>query len=65
MGRAISIVITNVIKKSSFGWEVGLRMTFVPLAVLMAFLFVTTTAAGLVPALLARKIDPKAFISFE
>jgi putative ABC transport system permease protein len=65
MGWAISIVITHVINKISFGWEVGLRMPFVPLAVLMALLFVTTTAAGLVPASLARKIDPKAFISFE
>jgi putative ABC transport system permease protein len=65
MGWAISIVITHVINKISFGWEVGLRMPFIPLAVLMVLLFVTTTAAGLVPASLARKIDPKAFISFE
>ncbi len=65
MGWAISMVITHVINKISFGWEVSLRIPFVPLAVLMALLFITTTAAGLVPAYLARKIDPKAFISFE
>ncbi len=65
MGWAISIVITHVINKISFGWEVALRAPLLTLAALMALLIVATTAAGLVPAYLARKIDPKAFISFE
>ena len=65
MGWAISIVITHVINKISFGWDVALRIPFVPLAALMALLIIATTAAVLVPAYLARKIDPKAFISFE
>jgi putative ABC transport system permease protein len=65
MGWAISIVITHVINKISFGWEVALRAPLFPLAVLMLLLIITTTAAGLLPAYLARRIDPKAFISFE
>ena len=65
MGSAISIVITHVINKISFGWEVNLRVPFLPISLLMALLFITTMLAGLVPAYLARKIDPKAFISFE
>jgi len=65
MGWAISVVITHVINKISFGWEVALRAPLLPLAAFMALLVIATTAAGLVPAYLARKIDPKAFISFE
>jgi putative ABC transport system permease protein len=65
MGTAISIVITHVINKISFGWEVSLRIPFLPISLLMALLFITTMLAGLVPSYLARKIDPKAFISFE
>ena len=65
MGSAISIVITHVINKISFGWEVSLRIPFLQISLLMALLFITTMLAGLVPSYLARKIDPKAFISFE
>ena len=65
MGTAISMVITHVINRISFGWEVSLRIPFMPLLFLMALLFITTMAAGLAPSYLARKIDPKAYISFE
>jgi putative ABC transport system permease protein len=65
MGWAISIVITHVINRISFGWEVALRAPLLTLAALTALLIIATTAAGLVPAYLARKVDPKAFISFE
>ncbi len=65
MGAVISIVITHVINKISFGWEVGFRLPFLPVSLLMALLFITTMLAGFVPFYLARKIDPKAFISFE
>jgi putative ABC transport system permease protein len=65
MGSAISVVITHVINKISFGWEVSARFPFLPLSILMLLLFITTTLAGLVPSYIARKIDPKAFISFE
>jgi putative ABC transport system permease protein len=65
MGAAISMVITHVINKISFGWEVPFQMPVLTLAVLISGLFVTTLLAGIVPFLIARKIDPKQFISFE
>lgn len=65
MGSAISIVITHVINKISFGWEVSFRSPFLPISLLMVLLFLATLLAGLVPFYLARKINPKAFISFE
>lgn len=65
MGAAIGLVITRVINKISFGWEVGLSFPVPLLLALMALLFATTLLAGLVPSYLARKIDPRAFISFE
>jgi len=65
MGSAISIVITHVINRISFGWEVSLQFPFFPLALLMALLFSITVAAGLVPSYIAKRIDPKAFISYE
>jgi putative ABC transport system permease protein len=65
MGSAISIVITHVINRISFGWEVTVRMPVLTVSLLLALLFVTTLTAGLVPSYLARKIDPKAFISSE
>jgi putative ABC transport system permease protein len=65
MGWAISLVITHVINKISFGWEVAFRMPFQQLSLLMLLLFLATLLAGFAPATIARKIDPKAFISFE
>jgi putative ABC transport system permease protein len=65
MGSGISIVITHVINRISFGWDVSVRMPVPSVALLLSLLFVTTLFAGLVPSYLARKIDPKAFISYE
>ncbi len=65
MGSVISVVITHVINRISFGWEVSVRMPVLSVLLLMALLFITTLAAGLVPSYFARKIDPKAFISYE
>jgi putative ABC transport system permease protein len=65
MGSLISIVITHVINRISFGWEVSVRMPVLTVFLLMALLFGTTLLAGLVPSYFARKIDPKAFISYE
>ena len=65
MGSVISIVITHVINRISFGWDVSVRMPVPTVALLLSLLFVTTLFAGLVPSYLARKIDPKAFISYE
>jgi len=65
MGSIISIVITHVINRISFGWEVSVRMPVLTVLLLMTLLLVTTLSAGLVPSYFARKIDPKAFISYE
>jgi putative ABC transport system permease protein len=65
MGPAISIVIIHVINKISFGWEVDLRLPLGYLASLTVVLFLTTLAAGIIPAKAAQRIDPKKFISFE
>ena len=65
MGAFISIVITHVINRISFGWEVSVRMPVLTVILLMALLFVTTLTASLVPSYFVRKLDPKAFISYE
>jgi putative ABC transport system permease protein len=65
MGPAISMVIIHVINKISFGWEVSLHMPLGYLSLLTVILFLTTLAAGIIPAKVAKKIDPKSFISFE
>jgi putative ABC transport system permease protein len=65
MGSCISIVITHVINRISFGWDVSVRMPVPSIILLLSMLFVTTLFAGFVPSYLARKIDPKAFISYE
>jgi putative ABC transport system permease protein len=65
MGSAISIVITHVINRISFGWEVSVRVPILNVFLLMTLLFVTTLSASIVPSYFARKIDPRAFISYE
>lgn len=65
MGSVISIVITHVTNKISFGWEVSFQVPLITVSLLMAFLLITTVFAGIVPFSLARRIDPKAYISFE
>ena len=65
MGTAISIVITHVINRISFGWEVSVRMPIFNIILLMLMLFICTLAASFVPFYLARKLDAKAFISDE
>ncbi len=65
MGPFISAVITHVINKISFGWEVRMVIPLGLLALLTAILFVATLLAGMVPSRATRKLDPKAFISYE
>ncbi len=65
MGPIISMVIIHVINRLSFGWDVSFEVPLIPLAMLTALLFVTCLSAGFLPSKVARKIDPKAFISFE
>lgn len=65
LGPAMSIIFIQVINKISFGWEIHLRVPFLYLSLVTAALFLTTLFAGLLPLRVARKIDPKRFISFE
>lgn len=65
MGPVIGAVVVHVINKISFGWEVALRIPHLSIALLMLVLFAAVMTAAVIPSLTARKIDPKAFISFE
>jgi len=65
MGPMMSVIFIEVINKISFGWEIHFRIPVLYLALVTAVLFLVTLSAGLVPLKVARKIDPKRFISFE
>lgn len=65
MGPIMSVIFIYVVNKISFGWHIGFHVPYLYLAVVLSLLFLTTLAAGLLPAKVAQKIDPKRFISFE
>ena len=65
MGFIMSVIFINVINRISFGWEIHFFIPAGYLGTVAILLFLTTLAAGLVPSTVARKIDPKRFISFE
>jgi ABC-type antimicrobial peptide transport system permease subunit len=65
MGLLMSVIFITVINKISFGWEIQFRIPYLYLSGVTAVLFLTTLMAGLIPARVARRIDPKRFISFE
>ncbi len=65
LGSAMSIILIRVVNKISFGWEIHFRFPLIPLFLISGLLFVTTLGAGLIPARVAKRIDPKRFISFE
>jgi putative ABC transport system permease protein len=65
MGLIMSVIFVNVINKISFGWEIHFSIPAGYLAIVAVLLFLTTLFAGLIPSKVARKIDPKRFISFE
>jgi len=65
IGPVMSIIFIEVVNKISFGWEIHFRLPVFYLSLLCAGLFLTTLIAGLIPMQVARKIDPKRFISFE
>lgn len=65
MGLLMSIIFINVINKISFGWEIHFFIPVSYLAGVAVLLFFATLCAGLIPSKIARKIDPKRFISFE
>ncbi len=65
MGPMLSIIFIEVINKISFGWEITFRLPLLYLLAVTVFLFITILSAGIIPSKVARKIDPKRFISFE
>ena len=65
LGWAMSLIFINVINKISFGWEIHFRPPFLYLFIVCGILFLTTLMAGLIPSRVARKTDPKRFVSFE
>lgn len=65
IGPVMSGIFILVINKISFGWEIRPGIPVLYLAAVILVLLITTLAAGLLPAAVARRIDPKRFISFE
>lgn len=65
LGLLMSIILIKVVNTLSFGWEIRFTAPLHLLAVLSALIFVTTLFAGYLPAVAAKKIDPKRFVSFE
>ena len=65
MGLLMSIIFIQVVNKISFGWEIRFQIPFSYLFLITSVLFLATLLAGMLPAKVARKIDPKRFISFE
>jgi putative ABC transport system permease protein len=65
LGPLMSIIFINVVNKISFGWEIHFKIPVTYLISITTVLFCATLLAGLLPSKIARKIDPKRFISFE
>ncbi len=65
LGILISIIFIKVVNQISFGWVVSYQIPFLFLFFLTVILFISTTLAGFFPSTIAKKIDPKRFISFE
>ncbi len=65
IGGIMSVIFIQVINKISFGWQIDIDVPVGYLSAVSAALFLTTLLAGILPARVARKVDPKKFISFE
>ena len=65
LGLLMSIILVHVVNKISFGWQIHFRIPFVYLSAVTAVLFLTTLFSGVLPSRVARKIDPRRFVSFE
>ncbi len=65
IGPIMSSIFIQVINKISFGWEIHFNIPALYLTAVILMLFLSTLAAGLIPGRVARRIDPKRFISFE
>jgi len=65
IGSIMSMIFIHVVNKISFGWEIEFKIPLLYLSLITMGLFLTTLLASLIPSKIARKIDPKRFISFE
>jgi len=65
MGYLMSMIFIHAVNRISFGWEIEFRIPLLYLSLITAGLFLITLLASLVPSKIARRIDPKRFISFE
>jgi putative ABC transport system permease protein len=65
LGPLMSFILIHVVNKISFGWEIHFQLPLFYLSAVTAVLFLTTLLAGYLPSKVARKIDPRRFVSFE
>jgi putative ABC transport system permease protein len=65
MGLIMSVIFITVINKVSFGWEIHFQLPVLYLLLVTTLLFLTTLVAGVIPSRVARRLDPRNFISFE
>jgi putative ABC transport system permease protein len=65
LGSLMSMILIQVVNKISFGWEIHFRIPLQFLSAVSVFIFMTTVFAGYLPSKIARKTDPRKFISFE
>ncbi len=65
LGSLMSIILIQVVNKISFGWEIHFRIPLYFLMAIIVVVFLTTVFAGYLPSKIARKIDPRRFVSFE
>jgi putative ABC transport system permease protein len=65
LGSLMSMILIRVVNKISFGWEIHFRIPLIILVTILIIVFLTTVFAGYLPSKVARKIDPRRFVSFE
>ena len=65
LGSLMSMILIRVVNKISFGWEIHFRIPLIILVTILIIVFLTTVFAGYLPSKVARKIDPRKFVSFE
>ena len=65
MGWVLSWILINVINKQSFGWTIDFYVPATLIAVSLAITFLSSVAAGLVPARLANRIHIARAIAAE
>jgi ABC-type antimicrobial peptide transport system permease subunit len=59
------MILIRVVNKISFGWEIHFSVPLYSLFAIASVVFCTTVLAGYLPSKIAKKIDPKRFVSFE